>query len=84
MVDDKSRSDNFDGYGTPLCKRVKVKPDPGDFFPSPSENLAPLVPGEMFNFTQPVCGLPGGTFTSLAGTAERIFKWGGANAKALA
>ena len=40
-----------------------VKPDPGDFFPSPSKNLAYPVPGEIFSFTRPVCGFSGATFT---------------------
>ena len=40
-----------------------VKPDPVDFFPSPGENLASPLPGEIFNFTRPVCGFPGATFT---------------------
>ena len=35
-----------------------VKPDPMDFFPSPNENLASPMPGEIFNFTRPVCGFP--------------------------
>ena len=33
-----------------------VKPDPVDFFPSPSENLISPVSGEISNFTRPVCG----------------------------
>ena len=40
-----------------------VKPDPVDFFPSPSENLASQAPGEIFYFTRPVCGFPSATFT---------------------
>ena len=41
-----------------------VKPDPVDFFPSSSENLASPLRGEISNFTRPVCGFPGATFTS--------------------
>ena len=40
-----------------------AKPDPADLFPSPNENLASLVSGEIFNFTRSVCGFPGATFT---------------------
>ena len=40
-----------------------VKPDPVDFFTAPSENLGSLVPGEIVNFTRPVCGFPGASFT---------------------
>ena len=29
-----------------------VKPDPVDFFPSPSQNLASPVPDKIFNFSQ--------------------------------
>ena len=40
-----------------------VKSDPVDYFPSPGENLASPLPGEIFNFTRPVCGA---TFTNPA------------------
>ena len=41
-----------------------VKPDPVDFFPLSSENLASTVPGEILNFTRrPVRGFPGATST---------------------
>ena len=40
-----------------------VKPDPVDFFTAPNENLASPVPGEIFNFTRPVCGFPSAAFT---------------------
>ena len=40
-----------------------LKLDPVRFFPSPSENLASPLPHEIFNFTRPVCGFPGTTFT---------------------
>ena len=40
-----------------------VKPDPVDFLSSSSEHLASPVPGEILNFTRPVCGFPGATFT---------------------
>ena len=36
-----------------------MKPDPVDTYPSSSENLATLIPGEIFR----ACGLPGATFT---------------------
>ena len=41
-----------------------VKPDPVDFFLFHSENfLASPVPGEICNFTRPVCGFPGAILT---------------------
>ena len=40
-----------------------VKPDPVDSFSSPSKNLASTVTGEIFNFTRPVYGFLGATFT---------------------
>ena len=40
--------------------------DPVNLFPSPSENLASLVEGEILNVTLPVCVFPGSTFTSPA------------------
>ena len=46
---------------TPLY-HIQWNPDPVDFFPSPSENLSSL-PGEIRNFSWPVSGFPGATFT---------------------
>ena len=43
-----------------------VKHDLVEFFPSPSENITSPVPDESFNFTRPICGFPGATFTYLA------------------
>ena len=50
---------------TPLCNRPS-ETRPGEFFPSPSENLASPVAEEIFNFTRPVCGFSGATFTNPA------------------
>ena len=40
----------------------QAKPNSVDFFPSPSETLASLVPSEIVNFTRPVCDFSGATF----------------------
>ena len=41
-------------------------PSPSPLLPSASENLASPVHGEILNFTRPVFGLPGATFTNAA------------------
>ena len=41
---------------------VRDKRDPVDFFRPHSENLAPPVPGEAFNFSPAVCGFPSAIF----------------------
>ena len=57
---------------TPCCWQLDTlynrpcETRPSGFFPSPSENLASPVPGEIFDFTRPVCGFPGAAFTYLA------------------
>ena len=45
---------------TPLCNRAG-ETRPSGFFPSPTENFASLVRGEISFFTRPVCGFPGAT-----------------------
>ena len=47
---------------TPLCNRAG-ETRPSGFFPSPTENFASLVRGEISFFTRPVCGFPGSSFT---------------------
>ena len=49
---------------TPLCTRPS-EDRPSGFFPSLSKNLASPVPGEIIDFTRPVCGFPAATFSCL-------------------
>ena len=53
----ESKDSNRVKVNTALCNR------PSRFFPSPSENLASLVPDEIFHFTRPVRGFNGASFT---------------------
>ena len=48
--------------------------DPVNLFPSPSENLASLVLGEILNVHRPVCGFPGSSFTCPACTCLKKAK----------
>ena len=47
---------------TPLCTRPS-EDRPSGFFLSLRRNLASPVPGEIIDFTRPVCGLPAATFS---------------------
>ena len=48
--------------GTVLYQ-IQWNPTQWSFFLSPNKKLASPVPGEIVNFTRPVCGLRGATLT---------------------